>query len=122
MASVTVGINGKKYRMACEEGQEAHLEGLAEQLDSYVNHLKGSFGDIGDQRLTVMAGILLADELNEARESLKKRENELAASKKQNASVSDNLEKDHDALAQGVEDVAKRIEELASKLAAVEKK
>ena len=65
MASVNVTINGKNYRMACEEGQEAHLISLAEKLDSYVGQLKGSFGEIGDQRLTVMAGVMVTDELVE---------------------------------------------------------
>ncbi len=46
MSSVNVTINGKNYRMACEEGQEDHLRSLAEKLDSYVGQLKGSFGEI----------------------------------------------------------------------------
>src|SRR5882762_10139036 len=58
MAQVTVTIDGKAYRMACDEGQEEHLINLAERFDRYVNHLKESFGEIGDQRLTVMAGIM----------------------------------------------------------------
>jgi cell division protein ZapA len=66
MAQVTVTIDGKAYRMACEEGQEDHLTGLAARFDRYVGHLKGSqFGEIGDLRLTVMAGIMVMDELSE---------------------------------------------------------
>ncbi|TIV11121.1 MAG: cell division protein ZapA, partial [Mesorhizobium sp.] len=52
MAQVTVSIDGKQYRMACDEGQEEHLIDLAERFDRYVSHLKDSFGEIGDQRLT----------------------------------------------------------------------
>ncbi len=48
-------IDGKAYRMACDEGQEEHLMGLAQRFDRYVSHLRDSFGEIGDQRLTVMA-------------------------------------------------------------------
>ena len=44
MPQVSVTINGKTYRMACDEGQESHLVSLAEKLDSYVGQLKGSFG------------------------------------------------------------------------------
>jgi cell division protein ZapA len=65
MAQVTVTIDGKAYRMACEAGQERHLEELAEKFDQYVTHLRGQFGEIGDLRLTVMAGIMITDELNE---------------------------------------------------------
>lgn len=65
MAQVTVTIDGKAYRMACEEGQENHLVSLATQFDRYVGHLKGQFGEIGDLRITVMAGIMIMDELSE---------------------------------------------------------
>jgi cell division protein ZapA len=65
MAQVTVTIDGKAYRMACEEGQEAHLEDLATRFDRYVIHLKDQFGEIGDLRVTVMAGIMIMDEVAE---------------------------------------------------------
>jgi cell division protein ZapA len=58
-------IDGKAYRMACDPGQEEHLNELATKFDRYVSHLKGSFGEIGDLRLTVMAGIMVMDELVE---------------------------------------------------------
>ncbi|MDE1994611.1 MAG: cell division protein ZapA, partial [Rhizobiaceae bacterium] len=47
MAQVTVTIDGKAYRMACEEGQEEHLTDLATRFDRYVMHLKSQFGEIG---------------------------------------------------------------------------
>ena len=66
MPEVNVEIDGKKYRMACEAGQEQHLEELAERFNRTVVQLKGSFGEIGDNRLVVMAGIAVLDELAEA--------------------------------------------------------
>jgi len=66
MPEVNVEINGRKFRMACEDGQEAHLLGLAERFNGHINAFKGDFGEIGDNRLTVMAGIAVLDELAEA--------------------------------------------------------
>ncbi|MDB5621707.1 MAG: zapA [Devosia sp.] len=66
MPEVNVEINGRKYRMACEEGQQKHLIGLARRFDAQVEGIKGAVGDIGDTRLTVMAGIAVLDELAEA--------------------------------------------------------
>ena len=66
MPEVNVEINGRKYRMACEEGQEPHLQALAERFNKHVDVFKGDFGEIGDNRLTVMAGIAVLDELVEA--------------------------------------------------------
>ena len=63
MSHVSVTINGRQYRMACEEGQETRLLRLAEVLESRVTSLRGKFGEIGDQRLTVMAALTIADEL-----------------------------------------------------------
>ena len=65
MPQVAVRINDKTYRMACDEGQEAHLLELAERFDRSIAELKGSFGEIGDQRLTIMAGIRVQDRLVE---------------------------------------------------------
>ena len=58
MSHINVTINGRQYRMACEEGQEVRLLKLAESLETRVGELRGKFGEIGDARLTVMAARL----------------------------------------------------------------
>ena len=55
MAQVNVSINGRQYRMACEDGQEDHLRPLAKALEERIGTLRGQFGEIGDARLMVMA-------------------------------------------------------------------
>jgi cell division protein ZapA len=75
---VNVEINGRKYRMACEEGQQKHLIGLAKRFDAHVEGLKGAVGEIGDTRLTVMAGIAVLDELAEAEKRIKALEGEVS--------------------------------------------
>ena len=66
MSHINVTINGRQYRMACEEGQEVRLLKLAESLESRVGELRGKFGEIGDARLTVMAALMACDELVDA--------------------------------------------------------
>lgn len=78
MAQVSVSINGKTFRMACEDGQEQHLTELAEGLNATIERLKGDFGEIGDQRLTVMAAITMADQYSEAQRRVEQLEGELA--------------------------------------------
>jgi cell division protein ZapA len=78
MAQVSVSINGKTFRMACEDGQEQHLTGLAEGLNKTIERLKGDFGEIGDQRLIVMAAITMADQCHEAQRRVRQLEGELA--------------------------------------------
>jgi cell division protein ZapA len=65
MSHVNVTIHGRQYRMACEDGQEDHLRKLAKDLDARIEHLKKSFGAIGDMRLIVMAALTIADELSD---------------------------------------------------------
>ena len=63
MATVAVVIAGRSYRMACGEGEEGHLQSLARHVDQTLAQLRKGFGEIGDQRLTVMTAITIADEL-----------------------------------------------------------
>jgi len=70
MAQVTVTINNRRYEIACDDGQEAHLTRLAQNLDKRVDELTAAVGQIGDSRLLVMANLLVADELSEAHTEL----------------------------------------------------
>lgn len=65
MGQVAVTINGRKYDIACDDGQEAHLTRLAQYIDKRVDELIAAVGQIGDSRLLVMASLLVADELSE---------------------------------------------------------
>lgn len=116
MAQVTVTIDGKQYRMACDEGQEEHLMELASRFNRYVSHLKGSFGEIGDQRLTVMAGIMVMDELNELQKRMRGMESEIATLRKTRDDALVKADKNDAALTGALSTLAERMEGLASKL------
>ncbi len=68
MAQVTVQINGRGYQVACGDGEQERIAGLAGYVDEKVQELVGAIGNVGDQRLLVMARLLLADEVFEARD------------------------------------------------------
>ena len=77
MSHINVTINGRQFRMACEEGQEVRLLKLAEGLESRIQNLRGKFGEIGDARLTVMAALTACDELVDAGNRIRALEREL---------------------------------------------
>jgi cell division protein ZapA len=79
MSHINVTINGRQYRMACEEGQEARLLKLADDLESRIQSLRGKFGEIGDARLTVMAALTACDEMLDAGQRIRNLEQELEA-------------------------------------------
>ena len=106
MAQVSVTINGRKYRLACNEGEEARLEQLAGMVDEKIAGLRRAFGEIGDQRLVVMAALTFADELAEAREAAAAGREQVRANDAQS-----------EALAATLDGLGARIEELAARLA-----
>lgn len=77
MSHINVTINGRQYRMACEEGQEVRLLKLAETLETRIQSLRGKFGEIGDARLTVMAALTVCDELIDTSNRVRSLEQEL---------------------------------------------
>ncbi|MDH7792742.1 cell division protein ZapA [Ochrobactrum sp. AN78] len=117
MATVTVTIDGKAYRMACDEGQEEHLSGLADRFDQYVTHLKSSFGEIGDLRLTVMAGIMVMDELAETQKRIKGLEAEIETLRRSRDEALTSADKNDAAITGLLSDVAARLEQVASRIA-----
>jgi cell division protein ZapA len=115
MSQVTVTIDGKSYRMACDEGQEEHLTELANRFDRYVTHLKSSFGEIGDQRLTVMAGIMVLDELTELQKQVKGMESEIGTLRKTRDDALIKADKNDAALTGALAGLAQRMENLAAR-------
>ncbi len=70
VSQVEITINGRQYRVACEDGQESHLTNLANYFDDKMASLIDEVGQIGDTSLMVMAGLLIADELSDANQEL----------------------------------------------------
>ena len=116
MATVTVSINGRNYRMACDDGQEEHLTRLARDLDQRIAQLRNDFGEIGDMRLTVMAALTIADELSESREQVGRVEDEFAALQDARTSATDHARTTERAIAAAFNAAAERIEKLAKAL------
>ncbi|MGE5366095.1 MAG: cell division protein ZapA [Betaproteobacteria bacterium] len=116
MSQVSVTINGRQFRMACEDGQEGHLMNLARELDDRINKLRTKFGEIGDTRLTVMAAITVADELSEAGQRIKRLEEELAALQNAQVAISDRNKAAQAAIATALSKAAERVENITKAL------
>ncbi len=104
MPQVSVNINQRSYRIACEVVQEPHLTKLADFVDKRVGDLVAAVGQIGDTRLMVMTSLLIADEIADL-------EAELAALRESQAAPAA-----ADADAAEIEALAGRIEAVAAGL------
>ena len=116
MTQVTVTINSRQYRMACEDGQEEHLRELCADLDRRVGELRQRAGEIGYDRLLVMAAVTVADELAEAGARIGKLEQELATLRNARAQASDRSQAVQAAIVEAFNSAAARIEALSKEL------
>lgn len=114
MPEVNVEINGRKYRMACEEGQEPHLQMLADAFNHKIDSLKGNFGEIGDNRLTVMAGIAALDELQEAQQQIAALKQTVADLTRAGQAMAAETEETEQKFARQLSDAARKLESIAT--------
>jgi len=110
MNHINVTINGRQYRMACEEGQEVRLLKLAESFESRIQNLRGKFGEIGDARLTVMAALTVCDEMLDASHRIRNLEEELDALRDVRVTAADRAKAMQTAVANALNSAADRIE------------
>lgn len=69
MAQVTLRVNGYNYLVGCEDGQERHLEAMAETIQRRIDSVK-AIGQHGEARLLLLASLLLADDLHDKEAAL----------------------------------------------------
>lgn len=109
MSQVAVTVNGRPYKVACDDGQEPRIRRLAQYVDARVGEFVKTVGQVGEARLLLLAALVIADELSDANEALQQEEsrNRAAASEAGGAA---------EAAADGVHDLAQRIEAIAARL------
>ncbi len=67
MAQVAITLNDRTYRLVCDDGEEDRLVELAGYVKAKVEQLRAELGHVGDERLMLMAALMIADELFDAR-------------------------------------------------------
>ncbi|MGA8172440.1 MAG: cell division protein ZapA [Methylocystis sp.] len=117
MAVAIVNIAGRSYRLGCDEGQEKRLEELAASIDGKIAAMRQNFGEIGDQRLVVMAALEIADEAGDASAKIAKLEAEVASLREEIDAARRRDAEIEARLARTFGDAATRLERLARQLA-----
>src|SRR5262245_302401 len=116
MAQINVSINGRQFRMACEDGQEDHLLRLAKDFDQRVEKIRAQFGEVGDMRLTIMAALTLGDEMSEATKRIHRLEQEVAALQDASLTAAERAKVTEAAIASAFVAAAERIEKVTKAL------
>ena len=77
MANVNITFNGKEFLLSCDDGQEEHLQELAEQMNKKFNSLKSELGNIGENKLLLISSIKVMDEYFETKKKIEEKKKEL---------------------------------------------
>ena len=120
MGQVSVTLNGRAYRLECGSGEEAHLVELAEYLGTHVDTMKHKFGQVGDDRLILMAALMVTDELWEARRQMQEMKVMLAESKRDKSTADETARSMQAEVAARVGAAAQRLELLNERFASQE--
>jgi cell division protein ZapA len=117
MGQVSVTLNGRTYRLECGEGEESHLIALSEYLGSHVESMKHKFGQVGDDRLILMASLMVTDELWEARRQLQELKVSMLELRRDRSAADDTAKMVRADLAETISAAADRLELLNQRFA-----
>jgi cell division protein ZapA len=117
MPLVNVMVNARAYTIACDEGEEEHLKMLSGIVDEKVRELLGTVGQVGDQRLLLMAALLLADENHDLVERLESQSLQADEAARAETQAQERLEACEASAAVVLESAAKKLEDIAARLA-----
>ena len=112
MGQVSVTLNGRTYRLECGEGEEAHLIELAEYLGTHVEVVKRKFGQVGDDRLILMASLHVMDQLWDLKHQMQDMKAAMAEARRDRSVADESAKSRASDLAARVSAVADRLEML----------
>jgi cell division protein ZapA len=116
MALVNVMVNGRAYTIACDDGEEEHLRGLAGHVDAKAREVLESIGQVGDTRLMLMAALLIADERHDILAKLESTARQADAESATHAELHLRADRSEGVAADKLEAAARKLEELAERL------
>jgi len=116
MGQVAVTLNGRSYRLECNEGEEAHLAELAEYVGTHVDEMRRKFGQVGDDRLILMASLFVTDELWALRADVENLRAQLAEARREKSESDENARSIESELFARIGDAAARVEGLNKRL------
>jgi len=113
MGQVVINVNSRSFTMECADGEEEHLQELAKLLDTQVKEIKAGVGEVGDIRLLVMAGLIIADQLSEALDRVEALSGEITGAHKTGSEAIEQSKKAEAVAADRIEAAGKRLEQIS---------
>jgi cell division protein ZapA len=124
MPQVTVSVGGRGYQVACDPGQEQRIRDIAAYIDGKVAAFAAQSPQAGEARLLVLAALVVADELSDANEAVRRLKAQSPSAVALQDPANDPAQdpqrtpEDEAAFAEGIERLAARVEAVAARLEA----
>jgi cell division protein ZapA len=118
MPQVSVTINGRGYTVACGDGEEAHLLDLASYYDKQVKLLSEDVGQVGETRLLLLGGLMIADQLSDMVSKLDELRSELNRFKGERTTLEHRAANSESRIADLLDSASARVVEIADRLSA----
>jgi cell division protein ZapA len=109
MGQVTVPVNGRSFTITCDDGQEPRIRRLAQYVDTKVTEFVSSIGQVGEARLLLLAALVIADELSDAKDEFQQERNRARTADAERMAAAD-------ATANGIQGMTKRVEAIAERV------
>jgi len=116
MAQVVLTVNEHSYTMQCNDGEEEHLRDLGQVLDAEVNKIKSAVGQVGDIRLLLMCGLVIADRLSETLQRVEELEDQVQGLRQERVQAGSKDPQLSDEVTNRLDAAADRIESLAREM------
>ena len=117
MATVNINVYGRDYAIACDDGEESHLNQLTQMVNHRVQQLLGQIGRAPEHTMLIYASLMLADELLDVTRAYRRLEAKYKEAQSGQPEEDNNkIVEMEQAMAQTMQDVASRIEALAGQL------
>ena len=118
MPQMTITVNARNYTVACGDGEEPHLLDLASYYDKQVKLLSEEFGQVGETRLLLLGGLMIADQLSDMVSKLDELRSEMNRLKGERTTLEHRAANSENRLADLLDAASGRVEEIADRLSA----
>ena len=128
MPEVEIEIGGRRFEVACQPGEEDYLISAATALNEEASNIGQQSGRLSESRMLLMAGLMLADQMESFKDKLAKRDVELTDARSEISKLQAKLSAsllsgaENEELVSGFEktliDITDKVECLASKISA----
>ena len=67
MANIDIEVAGRRYNVACRDGEEQHLHSVAAMVNQRAQDAATALGSLTETRQLLFAALLMADDIKEMR-------------------------------------------------------